>query len=272
MEELNIKKDQVRQTYDNIAQEYESIFNYGRLRLLKELNYHIINSLLIDSKAKAILDGGGATGFLTEHLVELGYNVTVVDISENMIFEAKRKNKVVQKINEGTIDYKVADLENLNIFSNASFDFIIYEGGTLSYLTHPELALSEVYRILKPGGKALITAQNKYHFMGLISSINISKFIFNRSKVPSNLNDVNVVTSCFAPGEFQSILVNSGLTVLKLGSKLVTPEKMRYLTDELLEKDYECFQEAFKLEKQLLWEPSLAGVGRTLMALCEKKS
>jgi len=265
------KKVQVKQIYNEFAEQYEQVFTTGRLRFLKELNFYIIDSILKKDNIHKILDAGGATGYLTEHLVKEGHDVTIIDISEQMI-EMARKNAFENlKGYEEHVHFLVGDLENAKEIQDESFDFILYDGGTLSYLSNPAAGLKEVCRMLKRNGLALITAQNKYHFMGLVNSINISNFIYTRSKVPAYLNDVNVVTTCFAPCELKKMISDSGLQVEQFGSKPVTIEKMSFVTDEILDNNEEVFSRILKLEKELLWETSLSGVGRTLMALCRKK-
>ena len=268
---MDEKKEQVKKLYDNFAKEYDEIFLSGRLNLLKQLNFYIIDSILRKNKVHKILDAGGATGLLTEHLAKRGYDITIIDISEKMIMKARENAQEKLAGYKDNIHFIVGDLENVTQIQDATFDFILYDGGTLSYLEHPADGLKEVHRMLKHGGIALITAQNKYYFMGQAKSFNIGMFINRRGKVPDYMNDISVVTTCYTPKELNVLLCDCGLVVEKVGSKIVTIEFMSSVRDQLLNQDDKYFNQVLNLEKRFLWEQSLAGVGRTLMALCRKK-
>lgn len=57
--------------------------------------------------------------------------------------------------------FEVADGQQLP-FPNASFD-VIHSKDSLHHMDHPEAALREYYRVLKPGGAALIVEGNRYN-------------------------------------------------------------------------------------------------------------
>jgi SAM-dependent methyltransferase len=54
------------------------------------------------------------------------------------------------------VDYKV-NVENMACFKDNTFDFIIFSH-VLEHVENPNKALKEIYRILKPGGEAIIMA------------------------------------------------------------------------------------------------------------------
>ena len=53
------------------------------------------------------------------------------------------------------LDY-VADLEDMKVIGDSSFDAIICNQ-VLEHVKHPQLVINEFFRILKPGGKVLVT-------------------------------------------------------------------------------------------------------------------
>lgn len=96
---------------------------------------------------KDILDVGSGTGFLSLMLTELGYHVTGVDLSAQMIAQASKKAK-----EKGyTIDFHQGDAENLH-FPDNSFDAIVNRA-LLWTLPHPDRAVREWMRVLRPGGR-----------------------------------------------------------------------------------------------------------------------
>ena len=94
-----------------------------------------------------ILDSGGGTGKYSIYLNELGYGVTLVDISQNSLNEAKRKARE----KDVSFDTLLLNSEETS-FPNNSFDFIMMNGGVISYTPNPDKLLKETFRILKPKG------------------------------------------------------------------------------------------------------------------------
>ena len=113
-----------------------------------------------------VLDVAGGSGDLTRRIAaRVGQNGKVVlsDINSSML-DAGRK-RLADKGIAGNIEIVQADAEALP-FSDNSFDRIIIGFG-LRNVTHKELALASMYRVLKPGGNLLILEFSKPTLPGL---------------------------------------------------------------------------------------------------------
>lgn len=97
---------------------------------------------------KSILDVGSASGwFLSEVKKRLpDSSCTGVDVYEPAITYAKKHYK--------NIDFRVGDAHKLP-FKSASFDLVICTE-VLEHVVNPENVVSEIGRVLKPGGEAVI--------------------------------------------------------------------------------------------------------------------
>lgn len=95
---------------------------------------------------KRILDVGVGTGFLSIMLAEIGYSVVGVDLSEEMIKNARKK----MDARGLKVRLEVGDAEALP-FEDASFDGVVNRA-VLWTLPNPKKALAEWKRVLKPGG------------------------------------------------------------------------------------------------------------------------
>lgn len=93
-----------------------------------------------------VLDVACGTGDMVVSLAERGCMVTGVDISEEMLAIAKRKAKSGKLI--------VADAEHLP-FEDEAFDAVTCAFGVRNFV-HLEQELSEMLRVLKPGGAMVI--------------------------------------------------------------------------------------------------------------------
>ncbi len=103
----------------------------------------------------AALDVGCGTGFLSLELAGRGHRVTGIDFAPEMLALAKGK-----AADAGAhIRFEHADAENLP-FAAASFDLVITRH-VLWTLPHPEAAIGEWIRVLRPGGRlAVIDGQS----------------------------------------------------------------------------------------------------------------
>ena len=97
-------------------------------------------------KVESVLDVACGTGDMAVSLAERGCTVTGIDLSEEMLAIAKRK------VESGK--WKVADAENLP-FAEGEFDAVTCAFGVRNFV-HLEQGLSEMLRVLKPGGRMVI--------------------------------------------------------------------------------------------------------------------
>ncbi len=98
-----------------------------------------------------ILEVAPGPGFLAVEIARTGkYQVSGVDISKTFV-EIERAN--AQKAGVA-IDFRQGDAADLP-FEDASFDFVICTAAFKNF-TRPARALGEMYRVLRPLGKALV--------------------------------------------------------------------------------------------------------------------
>ena len=98
-----------------------------------------------------VLDVGCGPGFFEIMLGKEGHHVTGIDITENMIHEAKENVKAAGL----SADLMTMDCHNLN-FPDETFDMIICRNITWT-LDDPQKAYKEWLRVLKKGGRLLVS-------------------------------------------------------------------------------------------------------------------
>lgn len=104
-----------------------------------------------------VLDIGCGAGRTTHHLDERGFDVVGCDVSEPLVEAASDLYP--------DLDFQVGDVSTLP-FADEQFAYALFSANGLDYI-HPERArleaLSEVYRILEPGGIFAFSTHNSWY-------------------------------------------------------------------------------------------------------------
>ena len=109
------------------------------------------------------LEIGIGSGIFIKELEKRGCNEIGVDYSINIVRSyLKKLNPAEDKMPEKVI---VADVETLPIASN-SFDLVTCLG-VLEYLPNDKIALSEMYRIIRPNGYLVLAVASYHRFRSL---------------------------------------------------------------------------------------------------------
>ena len=107
-----------------------------------------------------ILDVGAGPGRFTIELARIGAEIVVADLSPGQL-ELNRDKVAEAGVEESVLDRVVADVTDLSAFAEGQFDGVVCYGGPLSYVVeHAERAVSELVRVVRPGGHVLVSAMS----------------------------------------------------------------------------------------------------------------
>lgn len=155
--ESGSKKEQVANMFNNIAGRYDFLNHFLSLGIDVLWRKKAIR-LLKSGEPEFILDIATGTGdFAIESLSLNPTKVTGVDISEGMV--AVGKAKIKKKKLEDKIELLSGDSENLP-FAGNTFDAITVGFGVRNF-ENLKKGLSEMHRVLKPGGKVAVLEFSK---------------------------------------------------------------------------------------------------------------
>lgn len=152
------KKEQVADMFNNISKTYDFLNHFLSLGIDIIWRKKAINELKKD-QPKNILDVATGTGdFAFEALSILKpEKITGVDISAGMLEIAKQK---IAKRNLGHLfEVKLGDSEKLP-FADDTFDAVTVAYGVRNF-ENLEAGLADIFRVLKPGGKAVVLEFSK---------------------------------------------------------------------------------------------------------------
>jgi ubiquinone/menaquinone biosynthesis C-methylase UbiE len=147
----DVVKQQVAAHWDRRAASFDQDFGHSIHTPAERAAWDRILDLVLLSRAGLdVLDAGCGTGFLSFELAARGHRVTGVDFAPAMLAEARRK-----AAERGvSIRFEEADAEQLP-FAPGSFDLAISRH-LLWTLPHPEAAIDEWIRVLRPEGRLIV--------------------------------------------------------------------------------------------------------------------
>jgi len=137
---------------DLVSDPYRACFTYSRRRLDTVIERY----LPVHGNGLKVLDVGCGTGHYMAGLGTRGFDVTGVDGSEEMLAHARGNNPASR--------LELADVDHIPI-DDAQFDYALCVE-VLRYLPNIAGVINELFRLLKPGGTALVTAASPLNLNG----------------------------------------------------------------------------------------------------------
>lgn len=150
---LERRKDRVRAYFDELAGKFGKHYVPGRSW------QGIAEALLRLMPPMTIADLGAGEGAFSQLLAQRAERVIAVDNSEKMVefgAEVARRNGI------GNLEYRQGDLEAAPI-ADAAVDLAFFSQ-SLHHAQHPERAVAEAYRILRPGGRVVVLDLARHNF------------------------------------------------------------------------------------------------------------
>lgn len=141
-------ENQVKDYFDQIAPQY----NEQRRIVYGDALREIIFSQIKIEKEDKVADIGAGTGYLTLELAKKAAQVIAVDNSFQMLSVAREE---AVKANLANIRFMEGNAEELPI-DDDTVD-LVYANMLLHHVNDPLQVFKEMFRILKPGGKVMVT-------------------------------------------------------------------------------------------------------------------
>ena len=147
------KSEKVQGVFSSVASKYDvmnDVMSLGIHRVWKDA----MMDWLAPIRGQALLDVAGGTGDISFRFLKRasGANAIVLDLTESMLAEGRKRAENVGI--SGQLEWVVGDAMALP-FEDDSFDVYTISFG-IRNVTDPQKALSEAYRVLKPGGRIMV--------------------------------------------------------------------------------------------------------------------
>jgi SAM-dependent methyltransferase len=252
-----------REFWDTVAEEFPSLKGAASTAYYLEGEQRLFTRYVPDLAGKRLFktdlwDEAKNTEIL-RWAAEQGAVPYGIDVAGATVTEARR---VLRQHDPG---FAVADVRILP-FANDSFD-VIYSMGTIEHFDEYEEATRELFRVLRPGGQAIIGVPNK-----------LDPFL--RPMMVTLMNRLNLygygMEKSFTGGELRAVLESSGFKVTNMSGVLFIPGWLRML-DLLLHVRGSAFTRVTRAAVEVFQRlsrryPSLHRHGYLIAAVCTKPS
>ena len=217
---------------DQITQKAYSKMQFDSHRWTKETNHevdYIIKKLNIDKKYK-VLDVGCATGRHTARFAELGYDVTGIDYSDDLIEVAKKKHP--------GLNFKTLDFRKLRCTKKiGKFDVILllYDIiGSFANKKDDAKIVKQIRDYLNKNGIAVITVMNQQY----IKHRGVKEFSFKKN--PDKIYEIPLSDAMNKTGEVfavENILWDSEEEIAYRRERFNDEDNPSQIPEELLVRD-----------------------------------
>ena len=167
MDDKNIKRE-IAENWNRASGTYDDCYAHGIKSEAETREWLALLDRLIDGEKPAdVLDVGAGTGIISLLLARLGHQCKGIDLSEQMLAVARSKADAAGYDN---VTFALGDAEHTGEDSDR-YDVVINRHLVWT-LPHPEQAIAEWKRVLKPGGK-LIVLEGNWHYNRLPDRISV---------------------------------------------------------------------------------------------------
>ncbi|WP_018344728.1 bifunctional demethylmenaquinone methyltransferase/2-methoxy-6-polyprenyl-1,4-benzoquinol methylase UbiE [Cytophaga aurantiaca] len=152
------KREQVELMFNNISPKYDLLNRVLSLGIDKIWRKQALNLLKKDKPAYILDVATGTADLAIEAATRLKpTSIVGIDIAENMLQIGREK--IAKKNLDNIIRLQKGDSEKIE-FADNTFDAVIVSFGVRNF-QHLELGLSEIHRVLKPGGNIMVLEFSK---------------------------------------------------------------------------------------------------------------
>jgi ubiquinone/menaquinone biosynthesis C-methylase UbiE len=265
-------RDASRRYHDRVARQYDAIYDDPYWHFHDELTWRLIKPFLPRDATARCADLGCGTGKWGLKLLKSGYEVLFLDSSGAMVEQARAKVEEQQAARARKASFVVADIAEMPQVESASLDLLLAMGDPLSICSDPQRAAREMGRILKPGGLAIATADNKLaaldHFIDRGNLDALESFVATgRTQWLTSDERERFELTTFTPAALAKLFERSGFDVLELKGKPVINVRQN---KHLLAGD-DAVSRLVRLEMDLNKDPAAAAKSGHLQIVAKKK-
>jgi len=215
--------------HDRVAGRYDDIYDDAYWAWHDRITWEHIRGFLPKRVDARVLDLGCGTGKWGLKLLESGYAVTFVDISGQMLDQAR--GRVAGTSWQRRADFVQADLMDLSTLPDATFELAVAMGEPIGCCDSPPAALSQVRRLLSPDGRLVATFDNRLacidHYLQAGDAAELEAFLRSgRTQWLTRERAERFTIHTYSPAQLRQLLEKIGFECVDMIGKTVLPMRM----------------------------------------------
>ncbi|HEX4797006.1 MAG TPA: class I SAM-dependent methyltransferase [Humisphaera sp.] len=251
-------RDASRRYHDRVARQYDSIYDDPYWEFHDELTWRAIKPHLPRESHAPCADLGCGTGKWGLKLLKSGFAVTFVDHAAAMVEQTRAKVQTMgPRAARATL--LVADIVDLSMIEAGTMALTVAMGDPLSICSDPAAAARHMFRITRPGGIVIASADNKLaaldHFVQRGNLDALEAFVqSSRTNWLTADERERFELTMFTPASLRKLFESAGFEVIAVAGKPIVPVRDN---KKLLESP-EAIERLLAIEAQLSHDPAAA--------------
>ena len=271
-------KNEVKEYFKGKADEYDLTDEQLYWVLSDNLLWDILDENVLSKIEGEInfLDAGAGTGrwsikILNKYLTSKGL---LVDLSEDMLRQAKRKLSEMKALNR--VNILCDDLDNFEIHEKRDYNLAISFHNVLGFVKDPMKVILKMASMVTKGGYVVCGVPNYYHnifFNIYVNNLKLAEECFktHRGRFTTNITSMNM----FTPENLKDIYDKAGIDVIGIYGFPITiypgmqETQLKGQTESLSDvlSDKTKFDKIFELEKSIYKNQEAASRGNQLIII-----
>ncbi|HWB55156.1 MAG TPA: methyltransferase domain-containing protein, partial [Tepidisphaeraceae bacterium] len=248
-------KDRSRRYHDRVARQYDAMYDDPYWHFHDELTWRTIKPHLPRDAQASCLDLGAGTGKWGLRLLKGGFPTTFVDHSGAMIEQIRQKLGDGPRAKKATL--VVGDIVGMPELPSDQFSLTLAMGDPLSICSDAQSAANEMFRVCRPGGVSIVSADNKLaaldHFAQAGNLDALEEFIAtSRTNWLTADQREQFELTMFTPASLRRVFEKAGFEILALIGKPILPIRL----NQRLLASPEAQRRILRLEEELQRDPT----------------
>ena len=245
--------------HDRVASRYDAIYDDPFWEFHDEITWRMIKPHLPRDLSSQCADLGCGTGKWGLKLLKTGFATTFLDHAPEMIQQVKQKLEAMgPKGKKGNA--LVGDIVHMPDLADSQYSLLLAMGDPLSICSDPARAARDMARILKPGGIAIATADNRLgsidHYIERGNLDALEEFVqTGRTRWLTAEEEERFELTTFTSQQLRRIFEAAGFTIVDLTGKTILPIRHNR---KLLDYPH-AMERLVRLEMELQKDPLAAG-------------